>query len=376
MSLIEEKEKQIRAPEQHGDVRAYAKLQGSNFAYFMQTLSITLGRYTAAVGNERTVDVDLGDSMTISRIHARIEYDNTQGTFMLHSEGKNGLYVNGAFIAPRESSPLASRDVIEIGDVSFFFLLPTGNISRTVGPVANAPTLLMKQYSDRPPSPSNLITRPNSQLPTRLQSGATSPAHDKPPPAFGKQFSQALTDKLACVSNKERRRPTPLSLHTTTTSAPMQADNQRQEQQQQQQQEDERLQHGAAVGGLGLVVGQHSREEKKKSTDGEENEEGLVELVIVGISKGAKLCGCLRFNGLDEVDVGNNCSILVCENKFCNNFSLWHHGGDDSVCSRLGHVVDKGTDLHECKTKTSDSTRTASNRAGHQQCANKPNSIQ
>ncbi|KAF2538214.1 hypothetical protein F2Q68_00018766 [Brassica cretica] len=73
----------------------FAKLQGEDFEYYMQTYSIVLGRNS----KKSTVDVDLsslGGGMNISRNHARIFYDFTRRRFALEVLGKNGLATNVA----------------------------------------------------------------------------------------------------------------------------------------------------------------------------------------------------------------------------------------------------------------------------------------
>ncbi|KAF2545757.1 hypothetical protein F2Q70_00023826 [Brassica cretica] len=60
----------------------FAKLQGEDFEYYMQSYSIMLGRNS----KKSTVDVDLsslGGGMNISRNHARIFYDFTRRRFSL-----------------------------------------------------------------------------------------------------------------------------------------------------------------------------------------------------------------------------------------------------------------------------------------------------
>ncbi|KAE8673092.1 FHA domain-containing protein FHA2 [Hibiscus syriacus] len=81
------------------DVEAgFAKLQGEDFEYYMQTYSIMLGRNS----KKSTVDVDLaslGGGMNISRHHARIFYDFTRRRFALEVLGKNGCLVEGTAAA-------------------------------------------------------------------------------------------------------------------------------------------------------------------------------------------------------------------------------------------------------------------------------------
>ncbi|GAA0145462.1 hypothetical protein LIER_05650 [Lithospermum erythrorhizon] len=108
------------------DVEAgFAKLQGSDFEYYMQTYSILLGRNSK---NSTQVDVDLsslGGGMNISRNHARIFYDFQRRVFALEVLGRNGCYVEGVHYLPGTLPvKLDSQDLVQIGDKEFYFTLP------------------------------------------------------------------------------------------------------------------------------------------------------------------------------------------------------------------------------------------------------------
>ena len=112
-----------------GDVEAgFAKLQGEDFEYYMQTYSIILGRNS----KKSTVDVDLsslGGGMNISRHHARIFYDFARRRFALEVIGKNGCVVEGVLHLPGNPPvKLDSQDLLQIGDKEFYFLLPVRSI--------------------------------------------------------------------------------------------------------------------------------------------------------------------------------------------------------------------------------------------------------
>ncbi|KAL9315541.1 hypothetical protein ACSQ67_016542 [Phaseolus vulgaris] len=99
-----------------GDVEAgFAKLQGEDFEYYMQTYSIVLGRNS----KKSTVDVDLsslGGGMNISRHHARIFYDFARRRFALEVLGKNGCLVEGVLHLPGNPPvKLDSQDLLQIG---------------------------------------------------------------------------------------------------------------------------------------------------------------------------------------------------------------------------------------------------------------------
>lgn len=112
-----------------GEVEAgFAKLQGEDFEYYMQTYSIMLGRNS----KKSAVDVDLsslGGGMNISRHHARIFYDFQRRRFALDVIGKNGCLVEGVLHLPGNPPvKLDSQDLLQIGDKKFYFLLPTRSI--------------------------------------------------------------------------------------------------------------------------------------------------------------------------------------------------------------------------------------------------------
>jgi len=116
----------------------FAKLQGEDFEYYMQTYSIMLGRNS----KKSTVDVDLsslGGGMNISRHHARIFYDFQRRRFALDVIGKNGCLVEGVLHLPGNPPvKLDSQDLLQIGDKKFYFLLPTRSIFASFAAAAAA----------------------------------------------------------------------------------------------------------------------------------------------------------------------------------------------------------------------------------------------
>ncbi|KAK7289585.1 hypothetical protein RIF29_03333 [Crotalaria pallida] len=103
----------------------FVKLQGKKFEYFMQTYSIVLGCNDKAY----TMDVDLsslGGGIKISHHHARIFYDFKHRGFFLEVLSKYGCLVNDVLHLPGNTQvKIESQDLIQIGDVKFYFLLPT-----------------------------------------------------------------------------------------------------------------------------------------------------------------------------------------------------------------------------------------------------------
>ncbi|KAG1331505.1 transcriptional activator FHA1-like [Cocos nucifera] len=109
----------------------FAKLQGEDFEYYMQSYSIILGRNS----KKSEVDVDLaslGGGMNISRHHARIFYDFPRRRFALEVLGKNGCVVEGVLHVPGTPPvKLDSQDLLQMGDKQFYFLLPSRSIFET-----------------------------------------------------------------------------------------------------------------------------------------------------------------------------------------------------------------------------------------------------
>ncbi|EFJ20561.1 hypothetical protein SELMODRAFT_233154 [Selaginella moellendorffii] len=153
-----------------GELEAgFAKLQGEDFEYYMQTYSIILGRNS----KKSTVDVDLasmGGGMNISRQHARIYYDFGRKRFALEVLSKNGCYVEGVlYLRGTSHVKLDSQDLLQIGEKKFYFLLPTKQIS------------IAKPTPPPPPLPTMVAPAPIAlAAPGGGSSGKK--RHEKPPP--------------------------------------------------------------------------------------------------------------------------------------------------------------------------------------------------
>lgn len=87
------------------EIPAYFALEFPDvqFTYYLQKLSVSLGRSDAAA------DIDLGALKNISRLHARIEYEEQLEQFVLAIIGRNGAFVDGVWHEPGERVPLAER---------------------------------------------------------------------------------------------------------------------------------------------------------------------------------------------------------------------------------------------------------------------------
>eukprot|EP00823_Brevimastigomonas_motovehiculus_P003745 TRINITY_DN2329_c0_g1_i1.p2 TRINITY_DN2329_c0_g1~~TRINITY_DN2329_c0_g1_i1.p2 ORF type:complete len:125 (+),score=19.99 TRINITY_DN2329_c0_g1_i1:143-517(+) len=112
-------EKKVERSKKEG----YFKLEEINnrFTYVVDELDIVLGRLSVN-SNQIKSFYSLGSSKLISRIHAKIRWNQTKGYFELECVGKNGCWVNNSSVKVGEVVKLDSQSGIEIGDQKFFFL--------------------------------------------------------------------------------------------------------------------------------------------------------------------------------------------------------------------------------------------------------------
>lgn len=95
-------------------ISAYYSLVFPNFTYYLQTLNVTIGRRcipanTASSSENPQVDVDLGPLKSVSRLHARVEYDEEEERFVLVVVGRNGAWVDGVWSGSGSRVPLGDR---------------------------------------------------------------------------------------------------------------------------------------------------------------------------------------------------------------------------------------------------------------------------
>ncbi|KAI9349202.1 hypothetical protein BDR26DRAFT_853217 [Obelidium mucronatum] len=103
-------------------VQAYAKIEGRDFTYFMRKLQVVLGR---KVAQNDQVDVHLGNVKSISRNHAKIQFNFRIQNFEIVVSGKNGAVIDGNFVGVNDHPvPLYNKSKITIGEVECQFLLP------------------------------------------------------------------------------------------------------------------------------------------------------------------------------------------------------------------------------------------------------------
>jgi len=96
-------------------IAAYYSLVFPNLTYYLQTLTVTIGRRMGNGNNETLgegsapVDVDLGQVKSVSRRHAQITYDDDDECWVLDVFGRNGAWVDDNWFGPSARVPLQSK---------------------------------------------------------------------------------------------------------------------------------------------------------------------------------------------------------------------------------------------------------------------------
>jgi hypothetical protein len=108
-----------QSPPLQDKISAYYSLVFPGWTFYIQTLSITIGRRCSQTTNAPTsstteqvqVDVDLGNLKSVSRLHAKIEYDQDEDRFVLIVIGRNGAWVDGVWCGAGSRATLGERSV-------------------------------------------------------------------------------------------------------------------------------------------------------------------------------------------------------------------------------------------------------------------------
>ncbi|PPR02431.1 hypothetical protein CVT24_001980 [Panaeolus cyanescens] len=165
--------KNATPPPTQDKISAYYSLVFPHFTFYIQTLSITIGRRcapnaaTSSTAEQTQVDVDLGALKSVSRLHAKIEYDQDEDRFVLVVIGRNGAWVDGVWSGAGTRAPLGERSQIQIASRTFHFVLPPPP------PPEDTPSPSSQSSTNRPRSPSVDITS--------ISPPSSQPSHSPPP---------------------------------------------------------------------------------------------------------------------------------------------------------------------------------------------------
>ncbi|KAL2867065.1 putative forkhead transcription factor Fkh1/2 [Aspergillus lucknowensis] len=120
-------------------IRAYAKIAGRNWTYYVKSLHVNIGRepdreqkldeqsspVTIAARALPEVHVDLGPSKFVSRLHAEIFYDGEEtASWHIRVNGRNGVRLNNTILKRGTDAILSCGDIIEIANTQMMFVTP------------------------------------------------------------------------------------------------------------------------------------------------------------------------------------------------------------------------------------------------------------
>lgn len=120
-------------------IRAYAKIAGRNWTYYVKTLHVNIGRepdreqkldeqsspVTIAARALPDVHVDLGPTKFVSRLHAEIFYDGEDtASWHIRVNGRNGVRLNNVILKRGTDAIISCGDIIEIANTQMMFVTP------------------------------------------------------------------------------------------------------------------------------------------------------------------------------------------------------------------------------------------------------------
>lgn len=125
-----------------GQISAYAKIAGRDWTYYLHRESIVIGRPPddrqpngmgasspmSGVKESLEVDIDLGPSKIISRVHASVYYDGEVpegGGWHIRVNGRNGVRVNNVLLKRGARQRITSGNVLDISGTQMMFVTAT-----------------------------------------------------------------------------------------------------------------------------------------------------------------------------------------------------------------------------------------------------------
>jgi len=110
------------------EAKGFCKLVGDGWEHVVLTKELTLGRKHKNPGDGFC---SVGSSKSISRKHALLTYNKQKRMWEIKCLGKNGIEVQGETYG-QDSAPVSLQHHarIDMGDSTFFFLLPRESLAR------------------------------------------------------------------------------------------------------------------------------------------------------------------------------------------------------------------------------------------------------
>ncbi|MCJ1475029.1 transcription factor [Lambiella insularis] len=173
-----------------GNIRAFAKIAGKNWTYYVKEESINIGRSPDGGAAKHSTDmvsqsspappgedvvvahIDLGPHKLVSRVHARCFFDYDDERWHILVNGRNGVRVNDVLLKKSQQKRLNSGDVIEIAGTEMIFVSPDVNAvvdpkyrARLDDPIKEEePTAFNNQPHAHPELPSHAFVAPVQPL--------------------------------------------------------------------------------------------------------------------------------------------------------------------------------------------------------------------
>ncbi|KAG1755998.1 hypothetical protein EDB19DRAFT_1902167 [Suillus lakei] len=184
-------------------ISAYYSLVFPNITFYLQTLTVTIGRRcipnaSTSAGDNSPVDVDLGPLKSVSRLHAKIEYEEDEERFVLVVVGRNGAWVDGVWSGSGSRVPLGERSQIQIASRTFHFVLPPPPAPE------DSPSPSSNSSVQRARSPSVDIT--SISPPSSLPSNSPPPVSVPVPPPKTPDPQLPNTNSISRAKNAPKKR--------------------------------------------------------------------------------------------------------------------------------------------------------------------------
>ena len=120
-------------------VRAFAKICGRDWTYYVQDAEINIGREQALENDVESppVHIDLGPSKVVSRTHAVVTYGPDDQGWHVKVHGRNGIKVDDEDVRKGESKEIHCGTVISVAGTEMLFQ------------IADETTRIHQKYKDR-----------------------------------------------------------------------------------------------------------------------------------------------------------------------------------------------------------------------------------
>lgn len=109
------------------NVKAYAKIVGSDWTFYIKSLKVKIGRNVNDCFKEDEMnDVDLGPAKFVSRHHAIVFYNSEKRYWEIEIIGQNSVLVNGRKHTTKKNknAPLNSGTILDFCGTQMMFILP------------------------------------------------------------------------------------------------------------------------------------------------------------------------------------------------------------------------------------------------------------